>query len=690
MASILRDDGFWPRDLAHPPMQTVEADGYKSIPGETIPRRHPAAKSALITQPTPGVATVFDILKYAVVNHADAPAFGYRPHIRNHTESKSIPETKADGSTEFKERKWTYYELGKYKYINFIEFEQMVLDLGSGMRKLGLAKGDRLEIFASTSLFWFAFAHGASSQSMTVVTAYDSLGPEGLAHSLTQTKAKAVFADGPLISRLAKPLEQATDVQFVIYNTNEAPQPEELAALQEKHPRLRILSFDELRQLGSQDRLEPVPPAPEDVCLIMYTSGSTGPPKGVTILQKNVVAAVAGIDLIIGQYLRPGDKVLGYLPLAHIIEFIFENAAMYWGNQLGYANPRTLTDINVRNCRGDLFEFKPVLMLGVPAVWETVKKGILAKAESSALKKAVFWGALNLKYTLLSLGLVGAAKWLDYAIFNKVKEATGGELLLVFNGGGPIASATQRFISLTLAPMISGYGMTETCGMGSISDPRAWTDNAIGTIGTCVEVKLVDLPELGYRTDREPPQGEVWIRGGAVCAGYFQLDKENAETFEDGWMKTGDIGEFDKFGRVKIIDRKKNLVKNLNGEYVALEKVRRPDALAVFSLANACNSSSPSTAPAPLWPTCVSLYRRTEPSRLPSSRPRPPGSRRSPPRPGLASLASASNSKPCASRPKCRRWCWRRCRSMARRMASEAPRSSKAWSSLPRNGCRRR
>jgi long-chain acyl-CoA synthetase len=142
------------------------------------------------------------------------------------------------------------------------------------------------------------------------------------------------------------------------------------------------------------------------------------------------------------------------------------------------------------------------------------------------------------------------------------------------NGGGPIAKETQRFISLAITPMISGYGLTETTAMGALMDPLAWTDSALGEPPACIEIKLVDFADAGYFSTNTPPQGEIWIRGGGVTAGYLDLEEETKEAFtEDGWFKTGDVGEWDPKGNLKIIDRKKNLVKTLTGEYIALEKL---------------------------------------------------------------------------------------------------------------------
>jgi long-chain acyl-CoA synthetase len=256
------------------------------------------------------------------------------------------------------------------------------------------------------------------------------------------------------------------------------------------------------------------------------------------------------------------------------LEFVFENATMFWGGTMGYGNPRTLSDGSVRNCKGDIREFKPTVLVGVPAVFETVKKGILAQlGKTSFIAKNMFWGALSAKQFLLQNGLPGTGV-LDAFVFKKVREATGGRLRLLMSGGGPIAKDTLKFVSYAIAPMISGYGLTETTAMGALQDPMAWNPDALGEIPGSIEIKLVDFLEAGYSAKNTPPQGEILIRGASVTSGYYDNDEETKKTItEDGWFQTGDIGEFDKYGHLRIIDRKKNLIKTLNGEYIALEKL---------------------------------------------------------------------------------------------------------------------
>lgn len=420
-------------------------------------------------------------------------------------------------------------------------------------------------------------SHGAVTQSMPMATAYDTLGEAGLKHSLIQTKAKTIYCDPHLLPALINPLKEAKDIKFVIYNSDGEVNKDHINKLKSTHDYLTIMSFEDLRKLGESNPVDTVPPDPEDLCCIMYTSGSTGTPKGVPIKHKAVLASIAGLNTIIGQYIGPGDRLLTYLPLAHILEFLFENACLYWGGTMGYGNPKTLSDVSVRSCKGDIREFRPTILVGVPAVWESVKKGVISKVnQGSAVVKNLFWGALAAKSFLMSTGLPGTAI-LDALVFKKIKDATGGQLRVCMNGGGPIAKDTQRFISMAIAPMISGYGLTETCAMGALMDPMHWTDNAIGDIPSSIEIKLVDFADAGYFAASSPPQGEVWIRGDPVTTGYFENEQETKEGFtSDGWFKTGDVGEFDKNGHLKIIDRKKNLVKTLNGEYIALEKVSIP------------------------------------------------------------------------------------------------------------------
>lgn len=266
---------------------------------------------------------------------------------------------------------------------------------------------------------------------------------------------------------------------------------------------------------------------------------------------------------------------MAYLPLAHIFEMVLENLVLFIGGTLGYGNPRTLSDVSVKNCAGDMREFRPTALVGVPQVWETVKKGVMAKLDSSSpLLKGLFWGAYNYK-SFMSRNKLPLASVFDGVVFSKVRELTGGRLRFTMNGASGISDSTKQFLSLVLAPMLVGYGLTETCANGALGCPLEFSPNAIGPIPAAIDVKLVSCPELGYNTDNvKVPQGEIWMKGLPILKEYYNNPEETAKAVTpDGWFKTGDIGEFDSQGHLRVIDRLKNLVKMQGGEYIALEKV---------------------------------------------------------------------------------------------------------------------
>lgn len=554
---------------------TIEVPGVSKVEGETIPRRNPGAKDGLAKTPDPErIQTLYDILKYSSEQFGNAKALAWRKTVKIHSETKKVKKT-VDGETQEVDKKWSYFELSPYEYISYVEYEKLALDLGSGLASLGLDKESRLHVYATTGPNWLAMSHAAASQSVPIATAYDTLGEEGLRHSLKQTRAKAIYTEATLLKTLANVTKDTPDLKTVIYNDLNTVNDADIQKFSSANSGLKIISVSDLRKLGQQEPAEPKPPKPDDLCCIMYTSGSTGTPKGVPIKHRGVIAAVAGVSTIVGEYLGPGDRLLSYLPLAHIFEYVVENAFLYWGITMGYGNPKTLSDTSVRNCKGDIREWKPTVLVGVPAIWEVIKKGIIAKVDAgSPVVRNLFWGALSAKNFLMSNGLPGSGI-LDALVFKKVKEATGGSLKLCLNGGGPIPKETHRFISMAICPMIHGYGLTETCAMGALTVPTHFTSLSLGDIPSCIEIKLVDFPDAGYYSTNKPlAQGEVWIRGDSVLEQYYENEKETKEAItSDGWFKTGDIGEFDENGHLRVIDRKKNLVKTMNGEYIALEKL---------------------------------------------------------------------------------------------------------------------
>ncbi|KAI1174328.1 acetyl-CoA synthetase-like protein [Nemania sp. FL0916] len=575
MALPTQYEGVLPLHMVQQPPFMVQDTSAPEIEGETRPYRHIKAKNGFITRPSPEVATVYDVFTTAAEKYLDKPAIGSRTLIRTHTETKKVPKI-VDGVKTEVEKQWTYFELSPFKFLSFREYEARALITGAGLRKLGVEPGDRLHIFASTSANWLCMSHACAAQSITIATAYDTLGADAVEFSLKQTEAKIMYTDPHLLKTVSQALGSAHDVKYVIYNdsTNLPIAENELAQFSKDHPELTVLSYSDLINLGIENPIAPVPPKPTDLCCIMYTSGSSGAPKGVPITHEALVAGVTGLVEVISETVSSKEIILAYLPLAHILEMAVENLVLGLGGTLGYGSPRTLADTSVRNCAGDMRELAPTVMVGVPQVWETIRKGIESRVNSgSFLTRNIFWAAYNLKSILISTGLPGS-DYLDDVVFSKVRELTGGRVRFLFNGGSGISEGTLRFMSLVLAPMVTGYGLTETCANGALGCPLQWTATSIGPIPPAVEMKLVGIPDLGYNASAKPPQGEILLRGLPVAKEYFKNPEETAKAYtSDGWFRTGDIGEVDSVGHLKVIDRVKNLVKLQGGEYIALEKL---------------------------------------------------------------------------------------------------------------------
>uniref|UniRef100_A0A1J3CDQ2 Long chain acyl-CoA synthetase 9, chloroplastic n=1 Tax=Noccaea caerulescens TaxID=107243 RepID=A0A1J3CDQ2_NOCCA len=513
------------------------------------------------------ISTLPELFEISCKTHSERFFLGTRKLI-----SREI-ETSEDGKTFEK------LHLGDYEWLTFGKTLEAVCNFASGLVQIGHKSDERVAIFADTREEWLISLQGCFRRNVTVVTIYSSLGEEALCHSLNETEVTTVICGNKELKKLMDISQQLETVKRVICMDDEFPS--------EANSTWKTTSFADVQKLGLENPVDPSFPLSADVAVIMYTSGSTGLPKGVMMTHGNVLATVSAVMTIVPD-LGKRDIYMAYLPLAHILELAAESVMATIGSAIGYGSPLTLTDTSnkiKKGTKGDVTALKPTIMTAVPAILDRVRDGVRKKVDAKGgLAKTLFDFAYARRLSAINgswFGAWGLEKLLwDLLVFGKIRAVLGGRIRYLLSGGAPLSGETQRFINICVgAPIGQGYGLTETCAGGTFSE---FDDTSVGRVGAplpCSFVKLIDWPEGGYLiSDKPMPRGEIVIGGSNITLGYFKNEEKTQEVYkvdEKGmrWFYTGDIGRFHPDGCLEIIDRKKDIIKLQHGEYVSLGKV---------------------------------------------------------------------------------------------------------------------
>eukprot|EP00898_Chlorokybus_atmophyticus_P000752 jgi/Chlat1/1678/Chrsp127S01919 len=461
-----------------------------------------------------------------------------------------------------------------YEWVTGEEVAMRASLFGAGLRDLGLGPGDKFGIYSVNCLEWVVAEFGGYSQSMIPVSLYDSLGADAVAYVCKHAELKLVVAAQKVLSSLLVALRDCPDVKHVVVMGSPSG-----ITLEHRNAAasagVELISFMDVELKGVRTPSAHLPPKPSDIATLMYTSGTTGNPKGVILTHANIIAAATTSPIMVEQgqgfKFTTEDCYLSYLPLAHILERVVVTLLLAAGVKIGFygGSPAGLLT--------DFAALKPTIVAGVPRVFTRIYDKVQEQLRKSKLKTALFNAALAEKSRVMNSCSENPSTPLwDTLVFKKVKAGLGGRVRLAMSGGAPLAPAAQKFLRAALGcPVIQGYGLTETCGQGGLGMLYDSAGSHVGAVVPCVELKLESCPDYGYTVDDTPcPRGEVCFRGPAVTSGYHKEPELTSEAIDaDGWLHTGDIGQLNPDGSFSIIDRKKNMFKLAQGEYVASEKL---------------------------------------------------------------------------------------------------------------------
>ncbi|KAI8009749.1 Long chain acyl-CoA synthetase 7, peroxisomal [Camellia lanceoleosa] len=463
--------------------------------------------------------------------------------------------------------------VGEYKWMTYGEAGTARSAIGSGLVYHGIPKATCVGLYFINRPEWLIVDHACSAYSYISVPLYDTLGPDAVKFIINHAVVQAIFCLPETLNVLLSFLSEIPSVHLIVV----------VGGIDEQMPSLpsstgvEVISYSKLLSEGTSSPQPFCPPKPDDVATICYTSGTTGTPKGAVLSHENLITNVAGASLSVK--FCPSDIYISYLPLAHIYERANQVTMAHFGVAVGFYQGDNLKLMD------DMAALRPTLFCSVPRLYNRIYAGITnAVKTSGGLKERLFNVAYNAKKQSILSGKNPSPMW-DRLVFNKIKAKLGGRVRFMASGASPLSPDVMNFLRVCFGcQVVEGYGMTETACVISAMDEGDNLSGHVGSPNPACEVKLMDVPEMNYTSDDKPyPRGEICVRGPLVFLGYHKDEVQTREVIdEDGWLHTGDIGLMSSGGRLKIIDRKKNIFKLAQGEYIAPEKIENVYAKCKF------------------------------------------------------------------------------------------------------------
>ena len=441
------------------------------------------------------------------------------------------------------------------KPVSYRELFARVKEAVGGLRVLGLQRGERAAILSENRFEWAVVDYACLLEGVWDVPIHSVLTAEQVGYIVRDSGVRVLFASADQIEKARQACAgMPAPVRIVSFDAL-SPAPLDVMAWE------RLTEDGAAHMKGVTDqalRASATRATPDDVATVLYTSGTTGNPKGVILSHRNLFSNVeaAGVVLEIEQ----SDSTLSFLPLSHIFERMVDYLLFSRGCTVSYPHSRDTLG-------ADLRAVQPTVVVAVPRVYEKVygsalsARGVKGHLVRWAREVGLAWATETLAGHKPTLPLRMAHGVADKLVFQKIRAAVGGHIRFFVSGSAPLEPEIMRFFYAAGLPILEGYGLTETSPVICVNTPDELRVGTVGRPVTMTEVRLAD-------------DGEILARGPQVMKGYYNLPQETADTIDaEGWIHTGDIGELDVDGYLRITDRKKDLIKTSGGKYVAPQPI---------------------------------------------------------------------------------------------------------------------
>ena len=440
--------------------------------------------------------------------------------------------------------------------VSYRELFGHVKDAVGALRVLGLERGGHAAILSENRFEWALTDYACLLEGIWNVPIHSVLTAEQIRYIVQDSGIRVLFASSA--EQVAKArsacASSSYEVQIVTFDPL-APLPEGVLAwdhlVAEGRVRMQGVSDESLRASALQAK-------PDQVATMLYTSGTTGNPKGVVLTHRNLFSNVEAASLAFR--IEPTDSTLSFLPLSHIFERTADYVFLSRGCTISYAHSKDTLAVDLRTVR-------PTVVVAVPRVYEKVHDAAVSAGGAKgtlvrwARKVGLEWASERLSGRIPTLSLHVAHRIADTLVFAKVRAAVGGRIRFFVSGSAPLEPEIARFFYAAGMPILEGYGLTETSPVLTVSTSDELRIGAVGRPVVGTEIRIAD-------------DGEILAKGPQVMKGYFNRPDETADTIDsEGWIHTGDIGELDADGYLRITDRKKDLIKTSGGKYVAPQPI---------------------------------------------------------------------------------------------------------------------